>query len=130
MKKILTIIAVFSLISGLFLAGCSSKPKVSNAPDSDFSIKEYNADVDELTLLLREAQDLDHQLDAMGDTNKFTSQQQVDNYNSLVKKYNAAADKYTAAAKKFNKKYEQYVDGIGTDPTDPDNISAPKKMKE
>lgn len=121
------ILFVLILIISILAGGCSSTPTVSNEPDSDFSISEYNADVDHITQLLKAAQDYDHQIETKGNPDNFTSQQQFDAYNDLVNKYNAAADSYTTAARAFNEKYGGGADGTGTAPTDPDNIKLPSK---
>ena len=90
-------------------------------------VSEYNSDVDNLAKILSRAKDLDHRIEAMGNPNNFTSQSQVDEYNSYVDQYNSTADEYNRAAKAFSSKYGMTIDGAGSSPTDPDNIDLPSK---
>ena len=112
------------------MAGCSSSSsKNSNGEEliNGHTVKEYNADIDNLSSILSRAKSLNSRIDAMGDPNNFTSQSQVDEYNDLVDQYNAAANEYNSAAKAFSNKYGSTIDGAGSSPTDPENIDLPKK---
>ena len=80
-----------------------------------------------MSSILNRAKSLDSRIESMGNPNLFTSQSQVDEYNSLVDQYNSAADEYNRAAKAFSSKYGSTIDGAGSRPTDPDNIDLPQK---
>ena len=131
-----SIIAMVSIIALAFacvlgVVGCSGGSSSNGTGGGQtingHSVSEYNADVDNLSRILSRAKDLDHKLEAMGDPNSFTTQEQVDKYNSLVNQYNSASSEYNNAAKAFSSKYGSTIDGAGTKPTDPDNIDLPSK---
>lgn len=130
MKVIGVIAIVMALTLAFGMAGCSgSSSKNSKGEEliNGHTVKEYNADVDNLSRILSKAKSLKSSIDRMGDPNSFTSQSQVDEYNSLVDQYNSTADEYNSAAKAFSNKYSTTIDGTGTRPTDPENIDLPPK---
>lgn len=136
---VLVLALVMALVFALGATGCSSGGgagggakggtggNAASQTINGYSVREYNADVDNLAQILSRAKRLHDQLEAMGDPNRFTAQEQVDKYNNLVEQYNAAADEYNAAAKAFQSKYKMAIDGTGSRPTDPDNIDLPPK---
>lgn len=117
------LLLIVCLLGVMPLMGCSSSN--SNTVNG-CSIEEYNADVDNLESLLSRARNLYHQIESMGTPNAY-NEAAVDAYNEAVDEYNSVASKYTDAARSFNNKYGSGVDGIGTAPTNPDNIYLPKK---
>ncbi len=127
---LLVVIALALLMLGASTACSTSSSSGSKGAEqtiNGYSVSEYNADVDNLERILNEAKSLDHRIEAMGDPNSFTSQDQVDEYNSLVDSYNSVSSRYNNAAKSFSSKYGNTIDGAGTRPTDPDNIDLPSK---
>ena len=121
---------ILALLLALGMAGCSSSTSKNSKGEeliNGHTVAEYNADVDNLSKILSQAKSLNNRIDSMGNPNNFTSQSQVDEYNSLVDQYNSAADQYNSAAKAFSSKYGTTIDGAGTSPTDPENIDLPPK---
>ena len=119
-----------ALLLAFGLAGCSgSTTKNSKGEEliNGHTVKEYNADIDNLERILNHAKSLNSRIEGMGDPNGFTDQSQVDEYNDLVQEYNDTANEYNSAAKAFSNKYGSTIDGAGTKPTDPNNIDLPKK---
>ena len=121
---LLAVCASFVLAFGV--VGCSSGPTVGSSSGDDYSVAEYNADIDKLGSILAEARTLYNQINSI-DTSRFTTQQEVDQYNSMVNRYNALAEEYGEAVREFNKKYAANADGDGTRGTDPNNIQLPQK---
>lgn len=129
--KVAGLLAVLlTLMLAFSMAGCSSTVTKNSKGEemvNGYTVKEYNSDIDNLERILNNVKSLKSRIDAMGDPNAFTSQSQVDQYNSLVDQYNSAASEYNSAAKAFTKKYGSTIDGAGTKPTDPENIDLPQK---
>ena len=123
------VVFLLTLLLAFGMAGCSSSSTNSRGEEliNGHTVKEYNADIDNLSSILNRAKSLDSRIESMGNPNLFTSQSQVDEYNSLVDQYNSAADEYNRAAKAFSSKYGSTIDGAGSRPTDPDNIDLPQK---
>ena len=123
------VVFLLALLLAFGMAGCSSSSTNGRGEEliNGHSVKEYNADIDNLSSILNRAKSLDSRIESMGNPNLFTSQSQVDEYNSLVDQYNSAADEYNRAAKAFSSKYGSTIDGAGSRPTDPDNIDLPQK---
>lgn len=123
------VVFLLALLLAFGMAGCSSSSTNGCGEEliNGHSVKEYNADIDNLSSILNRAKSLDSRIESMGNPNLFTSQSQVDEYNSLVDQYNSAADEYNRAAKAFSSKYGSTIDGAGSRPTDPDNIDLPQK---
>ena len=129
-KTLAVIATILALVLAVGIVGCSSGASKSSKGETlvnGYTVKEYNADIDNLSRILSKAKSLKGQLDAMGDPNRFTTQDQVNKYNNLVDQYNTTANEYNSAAKAFSKKYGSTIDGAGTKPTDPNNIDLPKK---
>lgn len=121
---------ILALLLALGMVGCSSSTSKNSKGEeliNGHTVAEYNADVDNLSSILSQAKSLKSKIDGMGNPDYFTSQSQVDEYNSLVDQYNSVADKYNSAAQAFSRKYGTTIDGAGTNPTDPENIDLPRK---
>ena len=115
-----------SFLLAFGIVGCSSGPTVGSDSGSDYSVAEYNADVDKLDSILSEARALYNQIHSI-DTSRFTTQQEVDQYNAMVDRYNTLAEEYGKAVREFNSKYAANADGDGSRGTDPNNIQLPQK---
>ena len=124
------IAVLLAMLLAFGMAGCSSSTSKNSRGEeliNGHTVAEYNADVDNLGSILSQAKSLKYRIDGMGDPSTFTSQSQVDEYNSLVSQYNSAADRYNSAAKAFSSKYGSTIDGAGSRPADPDSIDLPRK---
>lgn len=134
-KKAIVSFALFSLVMMAFMGiGCSSGNSSSaqqQTPKQEtvagYSVSEYNSDVAMLEQLLSDTKGPYDAMNAMGDPNSFTSQEQVDEYNYYVDQYNMAADAYNSAADAFGKKYGMTIDGMGSRGVDPYSIDLPSR---
>ncbi len=125
---------ILALLTCLFLFGCSSSSGSNSGSGAKpqetvngYSIAEYNSDVSELEQILSEAIHWDDSMKSMGNTDAFTTQEQVDEYNYYVDQYNDAASRYNVAAKKFSQKYGMTIDGVSGVPVDPRDIDVPER---